>query len=349
MLEGVQIIGFDWKYIYVNDALCRQGKYKKEELIGYAMMEKYPGIEQTELFENCKRCLTEKLSIHMENEFTFPDGSKQWFELSLQPVPEGIFILSIDITERKDAEEKIKKINEELEERVTERTGELKKANEELEAFSYSVSHDLRAPLRAIIGYSAILEEDYSSKLDDEDKRITTVIKTNTVKMGNLIDDLLTFSRMGRHDIIKTQIDINVMVDEIIKGFSGNGSKIEWTVNALPVVKADMSMLRQVWINLISNAVKYSGVNTAPKIEIGSFKHEGHLVFFVEDNGVGFDEKYKNKLFKVFQRLHSAEDFAGTGVGLAIVEKIISKHNGMVWAEAEVNKGASFYFSLPEN
>ena len=350
MIEGVQIHDFNWRYIYVNDALVTYSKYSREELLGYTPMEKYPGIEQTDLFKVLERCMNERAAEHLESEFVFPDGSKGYFELSLQPVPEGIFILSVDITKRKLAEEGIKKLNVELEDRVTKRTQELKKANEELEAFSYSVSHDLRAPLRAIIGFSAILEEDYSNKLDDEAKRITAVIKNNTAKMGKLIDDLLTFSRMGRHEISKTNIDITEMVYEIINGISSNGhSKTKWVIHSLPAVNADMNMMRQVWINLISNAVKYSGNTAIPEIEIGSFKDDGNIVFFVEDNGVGFDEKYKNKLFKVFQRLHSNEEFEGTGIGLAIVEKIVSKHGGHVWAEAALNKGASFYFSLPEN
>ncbi|MGF2411362.1 PAS domain S-box protein [Ferruginibacter sp.] len=350
MLEGVQIIGFDWRYIYVNDSMAKHSKYLKEELIGYTVMEKYPGIEQAEIFKTYEKCFNERVPVHLENEFIFPDKSQAWFELSFLPVPEGIFILSIDITERKLAEEAIKKLNTYLEERVNKRTEELKKANEELESFSYSVSHDLRAPLRAIIGFSAILEEDYSNKLDDEARRITTVIKSNTTKMGNLIDDLLTFSRMGRHEIVKTVVNSIEIVDEIIKGLDSKiADNIEWAIHPLPAVKSDINMLRQVWVNLISNAVKYSGNSPSPKIQIGSFKYNAQTVFFVEDNGVGFDEKYKNKLFKVFQRLHSAEEFEGTGIGLAIVEKIIAKHGGYVWAEAELNKGASFYFSLPEN
>ena len=224
---------------------------------------------------------------------------------------------------------------------------QLKKTNEELEAFSYSVSHDLRAPLRAIVGFTAILEEDYSNKLDAEAKRITGVIKSNTIKMGKLIDDLLTFSRMVRQDIIKTTVDNNRLVKEIIDNTGDSYKNIEWVVSSLPCVNADLNTLRQVWINLISNAEKYTAKAIQPKIEIGSFHKDKQTVFFVKDNGVGFDEKYKNKLFGVFQRLHSADEFEGTGIGLAIVDKIISKYGGKVWAEAALNKGASFYFSLP--
>jgi len=215
MLEGVQIHDFNWRYLYVNDSLVKYSKYSREELLGYTIMEKYPAIEQSDLFKTMQQCMDSRVAEHLESEFVFPDGSKGYFELSLQPVPEGIFILSFDITERKHAEEGIKKLNAELEERVQKRTEDLKKANEELEAFSYSVSHDLRAPLRAIIGYSAILEEDYSSKLDDEAKRITGVIKSNTSRMGALIDDLLSFSRMGRHEITKVWIHSEEMVNEV--------------------------------------------------------------------------------------------------------------------------------------
>jgi light-regulated signal transduction histidine kinase (bacteriophytochrome) len=230
-----------------------------------------------------------------------------------------------------------------------ERTAQLEAVNKELEGFSYSISHDLRAPLRAIIGFTTILEEDYSSKLDNEARRITSVIKSNANTMGQLIDDLLAFSRTGRHGIIKTNIDTREMVKEVIGNLATqyDQSKISWVIGFLPSVKADMHTIRQVWINLISNAVKYSAKKETPRIEIGSFMKEGQTVFFIKDNGVGFDEQYSNKLFKVFQRLHSADEFEGTGVGLALVEKIISKHMGKVWAEAAVNTGATFYFSLP--
>ena len=232
MLEGVQIHDFNWRYTYVNNALVKYSTYPKEELLGYTLMEKYPGIEQTDLFKILNRCMNERTAEHLETEFIFPNGTKADFELGIQPIPEGLFILSMDITERKGAEASIKKMNTELEKRVNKRTAELKKANEELEAFSYSVSHDLRAPLRAIIGFSAILEEDYSTKLDDEARRITGIIKTNTIKMGKLIDDLLTFSRMGRHEIVRSAINTAEMVQEIIRGLSSNrAGAIKWTVS----------------------------------------------------------------------------------------------------------------------
>jgi signal transduction histidine kinase len=244
----------------------------------------------------------------------------------------------------------LNEFNQTLEQKVRHRTAELETLNQELEAFSYSISHDLRAPLRGIIGFASILVEDYSSRLDDEAIRITGIIKDNTLKMGHLIDDLLAFSRMSRQDINMTNIDMATMVHEVIEEItqSDKHSRIRWVVGDTPPVCGDIHAMRQVWINLISNAVKYSANKQEPCIEIGSYKRDGENIFFVKDNGVGFDEKYKHKLFKVFQRLHSAEDFEGTGVGLAIVEKIISKHDGKVWAEAALKNGASFYFSLPD-
>jgi signal transduction histidine kinase len=240
--------------------------------------------------------------------------------------------------------------NQKLEQKVRDRTAQLESVNKELEAFSYSISHDLRAPLRGIIGFATILEEDYGSKLDDEARRVTAVIKNNTLKMGHLIDDLLTFARMGRKEMERLPIPTTTMVNEIIQEVApeDKNGHIRWIIGGIPDIKGDIPAMRQVWVNLVSNAVKYSANKEEPHIEIGSFSRERETIFFVKDNGVGFDEKYKDKLFKVFQRLHSADEFEGTGVGLAIVEKIISKHGGRVWVEAALNEGACFYFSLPE-
>ena len=234
-----------------------------------------------------------------------------------------------------------------LESKVIERTDQLESVNRELEAFSYSVSHDLRAPLRGISGFTAMLENKYGNQLDNEAKRIIAVITDSTLKMGNLIDDLLAFSRLGRQDITKTNIPTTNLVKEVVAELDTNDHTITWHIQPLPDTHGDTNTIRQVWINLISNAIKYSRNTKMPVIEIGFVDNEDQLTFFVKDNGVGFDDKYRHKLFKVFQRLHSAHEFEGTGIGLAIVEKIISKHGGKVWAEAEKNIGATFYFSLP--
>ncbi|MCW3089705.1 MAG: hypothetical protein JWP81_774 [Ferruginibacter sp.] len=588
LVGGAQIHDYEWRYTYVNDTLARYSRCEKEDLLGHSIFEKFPGIEQTELFRVMERCMTERVTEQLETEFTFPDGSSSFFEVSIQPVPQGIFILSIDvsqrkiaekeafkaikdkesvlnrisdgvvsfdndwrytflnetamdinsmeereplgklmwdvnptvketifwqkyneamqtgkvvefesfyaprdtwyfvraypsangltvfykdvtdsrkqerelvqilkelkdykfaldeasivaitdqkgiiqyandnfckvskytkeeligkdhriinsgyhdkdfirslwvniakgriwrgelknrakdgsiywvdttivpfldengkpyqyvairadITQRKQVEKEILVLNEELEKRVKERT-------EELESFSYSVSHDLRAPLRAVHGYASILEEDYDKVFDAEGKRLLKRVQENATKMGVLIDDLLTFSRLGRKEVEKSLIDMNKMTELIVKEISqSNVHHAEITFGDLLPAMADHALLEQVMINLVSNAVKYSGNNQHAKIEINSKRENNELVYSVSDNGVGFDMQYAHKLFGVFQRLHSVEEFPGTGVGLAIVQRIIHKHNGRIWALSEPDKGATFYFTLPAN
>lgn len=225
----------------------------------------------------------------------------------------------------------------------------LRRSNEELEAFTYSVSHDLRAPLRGITGFTTILENEYASQLDIEARRITSVIKSNALRMGNLIDDLLAFSRMGRKDLVKMKVDMDKVANEVIMELKTEekGEAVKWTVEPLPLVSGDPATIRQVWVNLLSNAVKYSSKKSPPEIRIGHYYQDNKQVYFIKDNGVGFDNRYKDKLFKVFQRLHSHVEFEGTGVGLALVQKIINRHGGQVWAEGEIGIGATFYFSLP--
>lgn len=238
-----------------------------------------------------------------------------------------------------------------IEKANAEKTNEaLAYANKELDSFSYSVSHDLRAPLRAIVGYSNILIEDYGDKLDDEGKQTLNVIMKNVLKMGQLIDDLLAFSRIGKQNLIKVNVDMNKLVNTIENEFNmQQATKIELDKKSLLNTKCDSSMMKQVMTNLISNALKYSGKKEKSKVEIGSYLDNNNNIYYVKDNGVGFDMKYYDKLFGVFQRLHSVNEFEGTGVGLALVQRIISKHGGKVWAEAKVDKGATFYFSLPNN
>jgi light-regulated signal transduction histidine kinase (bacteriophytochrome) len=193
------------------------------------------------------------------------------------------------------------------------------------------------------------MEEDYGPQLSIEARRVLSVIKDNTTKMGQLIDDLLMFSRMGRNELVKVKIDTSAMVSDIIKSVDHIDGQpvINWVIHDLPNIEGDRAMINQVWVNLISNAIKYSKQNPNPRIEIGSLVNKGQRGFFVKDNGVGFDAKYIDKLFRVFQRLHSSHEFEGTGIGLAIVEKIVAKHGGSVWATGELNKGATFFFSLP--
>jgi signal transduction histidine kinase len=241
---------------------------------------------------------------------------------------------------------------EELEEHMNllkDANKELEYANKELDSFSYSVSHDLRAPLRAINGYSQVLLEDYAGQLDENGKHTINVIIRNAQKMGALIDDLLTFSRVGKQSLSKVALNIEKLVSPIVHEFKSlpHTNTLEFQINHLENTEGDSSMLKQVFTNLISNAVKYSGKKSKAVIDIGSFKQNNSVVYYVKDNGTGFDMNYYAKLFNVFQRLHSSYEFDGTGVGLALVQRIVKKHNGEVWAEAELDKGATFYFSLP--
>jgi two-component system sensor histidine kinase/response regulator len=247
--------------------------------------------------------------------------------------------------ERNRAEKQIRKLNMELEKSLM----ELKEVNSELEAFSYSVSHDLRAPLRAITGFSNILLEDYTDALDAEGKRLLNVIQSNTKKMGQLIDDLLSFSRLGRKEIKKSNIGMENLAKTIFEElkFINQERTIKLNYNALPSAHGDPALIREVFANLLANAIKFTKKEENAVIEIGCETKENENIYYVKDNGVGFDMEYANKLFGVFQRLHSDKEFEGTGVGLAIVQRIIHKHGGRVWAEGKVNGGATFYFTLP--
>jgi PAS domain S-box-containing protein len=292
-----------------------------------------------------------------EQKFLRPDSSVGYYFSTFQGVyNEKGDVISIvgtvlDITERKIAESQIKQLNEELEQRVIQRTQQLEAVNKELEAFSYSVSHDLRSPLRSVHSYTKILMEEYENKLDDEGKRICKIITSSATQMGGLIDDLLSFSRIGRSNLNPASIDMKKMVRLLFEGMTSPSERerIVLTIGKLPKSYGDVALIGQVWVNLLSNAIKYSSKKDVSEITVGS-QVDGDLVaYFVKDNGVGFDMNYSHKLFGVFQRLHTEREFEGNGVGLAIIQRIILKHGGKVWAEGEIGKGATFYFSLPVN
>lgn len=257
-------------------------------------------------------------------------------------------VVAIDISELKTAQREIIDLNLALEQRVTERTYQLQMANKDMEAFSYSVSHDLRAPLRAVSGYAKMLEEDYYDVFSDNGRRLLAIIQQNASRMGVLIDNLLEFSRLGRKEIQKTVVDMNSIVRTVVDELTSNNNyHANIQIDNLLPANADSALIKQVFINFISNALKYSSKKEQPEIKISASTGRNEITYSVSDNGSGFDMQYQQKLFKVFERLHGQEEFEGTGVGLAIAKKIIDKHKGSIWATSRPGYGATFFFSLP--
>ncbi len=474
MLEGCQIIGFDWRYLYLNDAADKHNRRPKEELLGQKYMDMWPGIEATEVFTVIKRCMEKRSARQMENEFIFPDGTKGCFSLSIQPIPEGVFILSFDISERKQAEDILQKARDELELQVQQRTAALSQSNmllqtlldnmpdqiyfkdiqsrfiknsksqaialglsdpsetigksdfdffpharrayaeeqeiirsgkpmvdfeervvwpdghetwvsttkvplrdkegsimgtlgisrditdrkrneetlqktrDELEAFSYSVSHDLRAPLRGIDGWSLALVEDYGNLLDERGQEYIRRVRSETQRMGELIDDLLQLSRITRAEMRTEPVDLSAIARSIATRLqeSEPQRQVDFIIQNDLHAKGDAHLMDVALTNLLNNAFKFTGKIPNAHIEFGSLDKDGQRIFFVRDNGAGFDMAYAKKMFAAFQRMHKASEFPGTGVGLATVQRIIHRHGGRIWAESTVNQGATFFFTL---
>src|SRR5262249_18380658 len=345
---GIMHVDLERRITHVNPKLCQILGYTQEELIGNPVeMVIHPDARGTDRHRRyTEPMLAGKIQSDVsERPYLRKDGSTVWVHRTISLVrdaagaPQYFVRIVEDVTERK-----------ELEPRAAVRTAQLEATNKELESFSYSVSHDLRSPLRAIGGYARMLEEDYGPQLDEEAKHWLTIVRKEAGRMAELIDDLLAFSRLGREHLKSAAIDM-IAVGQggcaEIRAGAGSVSRIE--VASLPPALGDRAMLRQVWVNLISNAIKYSAKCDQSRVQISGQELQDETVYRIEDNGVGFDMRYYNKLFGVFQRLHSAEEFAGTGIGLAIVQRVVVRHRGRVWAESEPGRGATFYFSLPRD
>ena len=339
---------------YVNDKFCSISKYSQEELLGQDHRIINSGYHPKEFIRDLWRTIVLGRVWHGEMKNKAKDGSFYWVDTTIVPFldetgkPRQYVAIRTDITERKNAGAEILQLNTELEKRVADRTKELEVSNRELEAFSYSISHDLRAPLRAVNGFAGIVLEDFSSQLPDEGRRHLERVRDGARRMGELIDDLLAFSRLSRQSVnrqpVNTRQLVQAALDELAPQRQGRQIQIE--IEELAPCHGDPALLKQVWINLISNAIKYTRGREPAKVLISCILEKNGAVYLVRDNGTGFDMRYADKLFCVFQRLHRTDEFEGTGVGLAIVQRIVHRHGGRTWADAAVDRGATFFFTL---
>jgi PAS domain S-box-containing protein len=326
------ILSAEGTFERVNFRFIKDSGYRQPDLMGKPLESFVHPDDAETIRANLRSRAADQNNVDFVSRFRRSDGSYIWLEWNAGWDAAGnrIYAIGRDITARRRAAQ------------------DLVDLNRELESFSYSVSHDLRAPLRAVNGYATILAEDYSGKLDADANAMIETIKRNAVRMGELIDGLLAFSRLGRKELVTTRLDMNALVDSAIEELNAaNTMPVSWIRPGLPEALGDRLLIRQVWLNLLSNALKYSRHRQQIVIETGSYQSEEGIVYFVRDNGAGFDMTYYEKLFGVFQRLHSQEEFEGTGIGLAMIARIIARHHGRIWAESAPREGACFYFCLP--
>lgn len=350
--EGVALIGAGGEILYQSPSAEQVMGFSLEEARQLTMAdliypEDMPGLNS--LFSDL--LATPAAPFSRQFRFKHKSGSYQWVEGTMVNMlhDENIqaFVANFrNIEERKKAEAEIAALNESLEIKVAERTAELLEANQELEAFSYTASHDLKAPLRIMAGFAGILMKDYGAKLDEDGQHFLQVISDSSNRMSRLINDLLEFSMLGKQELTKGEVNMNALVKEAVNALPRD-NKAEIVIHKLANARGDAALLKQVWVNLITNAVKYSGKKDKPVIEIGFLNNEREPVYYVKDNGAGFDMKHADNLFTAFKRMHDSAEFEGTGIGLATVHRIIMRHNGQIWAEAKPASGATFYFTLP--
>jgi len=348
-------VQIDDKIVFINTAGVKLlGAQKAREIIGRSAAAFIHPDDRKKIQQRVRKMLEEHKPLHfVEHRIVRLGGEVINVEMAAAPLTfEGrpaAQVIVHDITDRKRSEEEIRRLNLELEQRVIERTTELETANKELEAFSYSVSHDLRAPLRHIEGFVEILRATKAESLDEEGQRHLQTIADSSRQMGKLIDDLLGFSRTTRVELRKIKVNLDDVIQSVLHEMEPDmeNREIEWKIGKLPQVEGDPALLRQVFCNLVGNALKYTRTRPLAQIEIDSTRTENEIVVYIRDNGVGFDPRYAQKLFGVFQRLHRASEFEGTGIGLANVRRIITRHGGRTWAESELDEGATFFISLP--
>jgi len=353
---GVVLVGLDGCMLKVNDAFCRMIGYSRSELEMHHFNEVSHPDDRDKSLDYLKGVIQEEpVAAILEKRYIRKDKEVVWAIISTGLVKKAIqgqdYIVTYvqNISQRKRYEAELLEINETLEQRVRQRTLDLQLAVRELESFSYSVSHDLRAPMRAIEGFSHILAEDYTIALDEEGKRLIGLISRNVTQMNRLIDSLLSLAIIGREELKIVPIDMGQMVSSVLDELvlPADRPRIEINLSDLPSAQGDQVLIRQVWVNLLSNALKYSSRQDRSEIGIGTLQSDGQLTYFVRDNGIGFDLEKADKLFSPFQRFHSIREYEGTGIGLATVDRIIRRHGGRIWATSEPGQGATFYFVLP--
>jgi PAS domain S-box-containing protein len=353
-LDLMCVVGFDGFPKELNASWEEALGLPKNELLATRLEEfLHPDDREAARERVLRLSETSGMILSWENRLRRKDGTYRWLLWSAVGVPrEKVYYAAArDITERREMEEEVRQLNADLERRVQERTSQLETANKELEAFSYSVSHDLRAPLRKLDGFSDILLRHFGEKLDDEGRRLIQVIRSNSEHMGQLIDELLEFSRLGRKELMHGDVDMSALAQSVVDDALRQepGRKADVRVLPLAAARGDGAMLRQVFFNFVSNALKFTQRRARTEVELGSRVSDDGLetIYYIRDNGAGFDMKYAGKLFGVFSRLHTADEFDGTGIGLALVSRIVKRHGGRVWAEAVIDSGATFFFTLP--
>ena len=350
--DGYLLLASDGAVRDANNTYCRLSGYARDELLALNIRDlAAPELRQL-VPEHLAQVRADGFG-RFESRHRRKDGTIFDVEISkaFWSAADQFVVFVRDITANKAAEAELARHRHHLEELVEARTQQLAQANQELESFAYSVSHDLRAPLRAVDGFSLILQEDYGDRLDAEGQRIVTVIRDGAQRLAQLIDDILAFSRIGRRDLAHAVAKMDDLVDAALKDLEVDlqGRDVELIRATLPAVRGDREMLQRVWMNLLQNAIKFTAKTPKAVIEVGAREEGVHVIYFVRDNGAGFDMQYADKLFRAFQRLHSSTEFPGTGIGLAIVKRIVNRHGGRVWAEGRVGEGATFFFALPSS
>ncbi|MEQ1515423.1 MAG: ATP-binding protein [Usitatibacteraceae bacterium] len=348
MREGCQIISFDWTARRIGECPSRQDDFADADAAGQSVLSAYPGFENTELYASLRRAMDERISLGLQECFDCADGSVAWFQIRIRPVLEGVLVLSVDITSQKSAEEELQQRSEQLNAQLAENASALAGTKKELEALCTSVSHDLRAPLRHMDGFARLAAEQTEGIGENTKEYLAKIVKASA-KMGALIDDLLALSRIGRAELNIRPVDLQSLVAGVGAEFLAKSGeqKVEWVLGELPQVLGDRTLLRQAFANIIGNAFKFTRNRSHAVIKVSARAVENNEIeISVQDNGVGFDMRFVDKLYGVFQRLHHERDFEGTGMGLAATRKILDRMGGKTWAEGEPGDGATFYLRV---